>query len=197
MAAERIANDAYYTEAPLARAICGRLHPLLVMGDAPRILEPSAGNGVFCREARKVWGAAAHITAVEPFPAAPLWLTHVGDHDDLNKVRVMSIEHYCATHAATFDLTIGNPPFLYAEEHLALVRPISTYVAFLLRLGFLASQGRAERVYKEPGLRYLMPIAERPSFTGGGTDKYDYAVYVWQKDYPGLAQVLPHLWVGA
>lgn len=205
MATARIKNDAYYTDPKLAAEICTRLHPVLVLPDQPRILEPSAGAGAFCTTAREVWGKDAHITAVEPYPthhgigadAQRRWSRSISDsfHHSTLETFIAARKLYSKSTPMDYDLTLGNPPFKHAEEHLALVRPISTYVAFLLRIGFLGSQGRAERVFAKPGLRYLMNIAQRPSFVHDATDKYDYACFIWQRDYTGLAQILLPLWV--
>lgn len=191
----RVANDAYYTDPDLALEICKRLHQLIpdVDGRPFKVLEPSAGKGAFCKAVWDCWavdGSEVRITAVEPFAAA-------NDGLFAHTVVNATIEHFVtgAWAAERFDLTIGNPPYLLAEEHLALVRPISMYTAFLLRLAFLGSQGRAERIFNKPGLRYLMNIAQRPSFIMGKTDNSEYACFVFQHGYTGLAQILPPLWV--
>lgn len=215
MATARVANDAYYTDMPLALAICKALHPLLLdgVGGTTRILEPSAGAGSFVKAARTVWGSEAVITAVEPhlpmlrnkngglmLESKPKQTQRLLQNWGCNKLVVQTIEHYVghfSPEIREFDIGIGNPPYLLAEEHTALLRPRCNYLAFLLRMSFLGSQGRALRIFKEPGLRYVMPIAERPSFFAGTTDNSEYAVFVWQHSYRGLAQILPHLWVGA
>jgi hypothetical protein len=91
------------------------------------------------------------------------------------------------------DLIIGNPPYMLAEEHVTLARKTGAWVAFLLRLSFLGSQARAKTVWASPGLRWLIPISRRPSFTGGGSDASEYAVFVWGRGFTGNAVVLPHL----
>jgi hypothetical protein len=91
------------------------------------------------------------------------------------------------------DLIIGNPPYFLAEEHVALARETAPWVAFLLRLSFLGSQERGRTLWSLPGLRWLIPISRRPSFTGGGSDASEYAVFVWERGFTGNAVVLPHL----
>ena len=54
-------------------------------------------------------------------------------------------------------------------------------VAFLLRLGFLASVQRAEFWKQNPPTRVIV-LSKRPSFTGDGkTDRSEYAFFVWEK----------------
>jgi hypothetical protein len=54
------------------------------------------------------------------------------------------------------------------------------HVAFLLRLGFLESSKRLEFWRRWP-CRKVFVLAERPSFTGGGTDSAAYALFWWDK----------------
>lgn len=131
-------------------------------------------------------------------PATPKQTQRFLKRWNVNHLVVQTIEDWSKKPGISdteFDITIGNPPYNDAEEHLALVRPISNYVVFLLRLTFLGSQGRAERLYNKPGLRYLMSVAERPSFVEGKTDNSEYGVFVWQRFYQGKAEILPPLWV--
>lgn len=168
---ERVANDAYYTPEPLARAICERLRAFV--REDSYILEPSAGGGAFVHAALRVWpGASVRGEDVANGWNPPGW------------------------NAVLFDAVIGNPPYLLAEQHVrdALRRVYHNgHVAFLLRLSFLAGQRRLA-LYEEHPLRYLIPITPRPSFTPDGkTDASEYAVFVWQRGYRGNAEVLPHL----
>jgi len=193
-------NDAYYTSDALADAIVSQLWKHLPLyfgpaipdecreGRAPRILEPSAGGGAFVRAARR-WWSSIHITAVEPHNEDEALKT-------ADVVYKRTIEEQCALHdGLRYTLALGNPPYNLAESHVNLVRRVSFYTAFLLRLSFLGSQRRASTIYKEPGLRYLLPLAQRPSFTSGGTDNSEYAVFVWEHGWTENATILPHIWV--
>ena len=190
-------NDAYYTSESLAFAIVSRLWEILPLytdtpaackaGQLPRILEPSAGGGAFVKAARQ-WWPSTHITAIEPNAAAGLSVA--------DAIRTGTLEAECAgVKDLRYALALGNPPYSAAETHVQLLRPICHYVAFLLRLSFLGSQRRAQTIHNKPGLRYLIPLAQRPSFTGGGTDNSEYAVFVWQRDWVQPATVLSHVWV--
>lgn len=76
------------------------------------------------------------------------------------------------------DLIISNPPYSLAEgfarRALELVRPGGT-VAFLLRLGWLASRSRVGFHRDHSCDVFVLP--KRPSFTGNG--KSDAADYFW------------------
>ncbi len=78
------------------------------------------------------------------------------------------------------DLVISNPPFSHAEDFaraaMKLVRP-GGVVAFLLRLGWLASQSRVAFHRDYPSDVYVLP--KRPSFNNKGTDSADYAWLLW------------------
>lgn len=171
-AAERIANDAYFTPRGLAAAICQRLHDDLQFVPSD-VLEPNAGGGAFVDAARTEW-PSAHVHGEDV----------AGEWPQPGSI------------SRAFELAIGNPPFSIAEEQ---VRSTAArlcdggYLAFILRLSFLGGQKRAA-LYEAHPLRYLIPITPRPSFTPDGkTDASEYAVFVWQRGYADHAEILPHL----
>lgn len=190
----RRADDAYLTADDLAQAITDRLATII---PAPAtVLEPSAGEGAFVRAVTKTWPGAA-IDAVEPRIVGPLVLQPA-------RVWMTTLEQFTEEEPAPgapprrprYDLVVGNPPYLCAESHVVLARKLGRCVAFLLRMSFLSSQGRVERLWDaQPGLRWLIPLAQRPSFTGKGTDNSEYAIFVWEDGFTGSARILPHLWV--
>lgn len=184
----RFKDDAYFTPRSLSKAIAFRLRDAFAEEDSGHanirhILEPSAGDGSFVEAARSAW-PHARITAIEP--------NRVGAASPNVRQVHATFETWCAK-SHEVDLVIGNPPYMLAEEHVALARQTGTWVAFLLRLSFLGSQARAKTVWASPGLRWLIPISRRPSFTGGGSDASEYAVFVWQRGFTGNAEILPHL----
>jgi hypothetical protein len=199
-------SDNYQTSLKLALGICARLQNLL---PAPKtILEPSAGLGRFVTASRQCW-PQSDITAVEVREECEKPLEDSGS----NRVCMGTWEAVDLTSAPTPDLIVGNPPYEFAQEHLELalsrVRqpkvgpiivgepPLGGYVAFLLRMAFLNSQARVKTLWDlQKGFRYLMPLAQRPSFTGDGKSEHsEYAVYIFQAGYKGNAEILPHLWV--
>lgn len=90
---------------------------------------------------------------------------------------------YLKTPFYDVDLIITNPPFSIALQFLEKSLSESETVAYLLRMSFLGSQERRPFWQQHP-LTHLFPLADRPSFTGNGTDNSEYAWYVW--DYAGL-----------
>lgn len=185
-------SDFYPTPQALCDAICQRLAALLPYPN--RIIEPSAGSGNFIRSIRAAWPEAS-VTAVE----------NDGNHEatlralcaDVVPGDFESCEEQFMWGDAPF-LVVGNPPFSLAREHVEhalCLLPTDSHLAFLLRMSFLGSQERARTLWAKPSLRYLIPLAQRPSFTGGGTDNSEYAVFVWRKGFEGSAELLPHLWV--
>lgn len=194
----RFKDDAYFTPKTLARAIAFRLRDAFAEEDSEswdaefdakyrtnirHILEPSAGDGSFVEAAKSAW-PHARITALEPNRIS-------AESPNVRQIRT-TFEAWC-TKSREVDLIIGNPPYMLAEEHVTLARKTGAWVAFLLRLSFLGSQARARTVWASPGLRWLIPISRRPSFTGGGSDASEYAVFVWQRGYEGNAEILSHL----
>ena len=186
-------SDDYQTPFQLARAICKALgneipNPKLVW-------EPSAGLGHFVAASKDLWPTAV-VHAVEVRQECEANLLTLTEH-----VHIKPWEDLDLDALPPPDLIIGNPPYEFALEHLMLslkrVMPAG-HVAFLLRMAFLNSQERVRALWeKNVGFRYLLPLAQRPSFTGDRrTEHSEYAVYVFQAGYSGNAEILPHLWVG-
>jgi hypothetical protein len=178
---ERIAQDAYFTPAPLADAICERLADLLPPQAC--VWDPCCGELAFVNAALETWPSAPSVVGTDLSAGADFLTGPPG------------------LIGAT--LIVSNPPYLLAEPFvhraLALVREpegclAGGHVAFLLRLSFLGGQGRAERIYSRRNLRWLIPITPRPSFTPDGkTDASEYAVFVWQRGFAGNAELLAPL----
>lgn len=202
-------RDAYLTIQSSADAILWRLRYLL--GPVKKVLEPSAGTGNLVRAAKEVW-PDAKILAVDLFDK---------HHVALHKAGATSyiIGDFLTQDVRGFDadVSVSNPPFSDAERHvehaLAQLRDGAYHVA-LLPTTFLCAQRRARGLYAnvEPvleneatwpsqrrgewgPLRWVMPIAERPSFTDDGkTDMVEYAVFIFQKGWTGGASLLAHCW---
>ena len=92
-----------------------------------------------------------------------------------------------------YGCVIMNPPFSQAmafmTKALAETQPSGGTLAALLRLGMMASQGRAAFWRANPCDVYVLP--KRPSFTPDGkTDSADYAWFVWGPGRIGRWQVL-------
>jgi hypothetical protein len=84
-------------------------------------------------------------------------------------------------HTGDCTYIIGNPPYREAEEHIRAaiewMRPWDG-LFFLLRLNFLGARTRIPFWEKHPAV-WVAPIVPRPSFTEGGTDGTEYAVFAW------------------
>jgi SAM-dependent methyltransferase len=192
--AGREERDAYYTPDALARAICektlkGALHLDASLDSCrARILEPGCGGGAFLRAAAAAWPAAS-ILGVDLVPAC-------SGPGEVRQQDVFTVQ-------GSYDLIVGNPPFMHAEavvRHcLGLLAPGGT-LALLLLASFEESGGRV-RLYAEHPLYARQMVAERASFRADGqTDQRAYAVFVWKQgwagpDYRGL-QPLVWKWRG-
>lgn len=193
--ADRIEADNYPTPDALAAAICEKLAAYIPPPD--RILEPSAGEGAFVRAARATWARSAiYALDIREECRAPCC-----DGGAVFFARQDATSAAVSTSGVPLfrggvSLVVGNPPYSGAEKHVAAARSWLArggHLAFLLRLSFLGSAGRAERLWSKPGLRYLAPINPRPSFINGTSDNSEYAVFVWQEGYAGNAEILPPL----
>jgi hypothetical protein len=204
--APRLADDAYFTPDPLAIMITRHLAGLLGAGQAAphygqpqRILEPSCGSGAFLRAARYLW-RHAEIVGVDSQPGCVIDAPKHAEgarqiHHDFAAAAADVPARFVLADFLTLapkqiaraDLVLGNPPYTLAEEFvryaLTHLHPGAS-VAFLLRLSFLGSQERLLGLHREFPIRWLLPIAGRPSFTPDGrTDSSEYAVFVWTKDW--------------
>lgn len=204
--AERREGDFYPTPLPLAMAITARIRALgMPLSSNPRpalVIEPSAGTGNLVAAARRAW-SEAQIVAIEPGATNGGAMLHA-----LNCARPSNVyegrwEDLAYSRPWTAQpgrtLILGNPPFALAEDHVGLALQMMApgdLLVFLLRSSFLCSQKRCASLWSRPGLRWLIPVAERPSFTGdGGTDGAEYALFCWAAGFQGRPEILPPLWV--
>lgn len=186
-------SDDYQTNLELTRAICQRLSALIA--PPQKVIEPSAGLGRFIIATREQWpnsyitGLDCRQECVQTMHQAKADNVVIGDWSDPTTEALQG----------PFDLIIGNPPYYVAEEHVHLAKTRLApggALAFLLRMAFLSSQQRVKTLWQPPSeLKYLMPLAQRASFTEDGkTEHSEYAVYVWEKGFMGDTKLLPHLW---
>ena len=171
---ERCTDDAYFTPDALATALVGLLPGIDLAW------EPHAGGGAFVR-ALVVRGAivvASDIT-LRPWPGAAC-------------SAAVDFLHTTPTFrpGPMPDWIVGNPPFRGHEAHIDHALSMAPNVAFLLRLAVMESAARAP-MWKRWPLRRVTVLAERPSFTGGGTDAAAYGFFEWQRGYTGPAEVVP------
>jgi len=149
------------------------VHRLIERLDLPggQWLEPCAGNGAIVDAVHAKRDDVSFVT------------------NDLRKRPYVEFNLDYLKHADKFrgfSVLMTNPPFSLAMEFIkaALANaPSESVVAMLLRLNFLASDGR-RKFFADSGLMpdvYVLP--NRPSFTEDGkTDAAEYAWFVWPED---------------
>lgn len=98
-----------YTPIPVCLQVLLAL--LGCVADRPRILDPAAGSGAWCRAARAVF-PGCWIIAVEPRESERANLEAAAD-----EVFIGTFEEYLATQPEPFDLIAGNPPFSAFSKH--------------------------------------------------------------------------------
>jgi tRNA1(Val) A37 N6-methylase TrmN6 len=168
----RIPFDAYMTPPEVCETLVSALGVR-----ADKVLEPCCGTGNFVRAYRAYHPSADIFTCdIQPKFFCDSAVAHLpGDFLEAPP----SIN-------PPFDLVIGNPPYKTAPEFIeaamSRLRP-SGHLAFLLRMGFLASRKRFALLEKWKPSR-VITLAGRPSFTGEGNDRYDYAFIVWPRMPP-------------
>lgn len=175
--ADREPHDAYYTPPWAVRAFLPHILPTLP--SRARVLEPACGHGAIL-SGLSAWGVA-------PRDLAGLDI----DPEAVDVCRGLGFNVACADFLSLsplrrFDLIIGNPPFLRAEDFvrkaLTLVRTMGK-VAFLLRLNFLEGQRRHAWMRSNVPDVYVLP--RRPSFYASGPKrgKTDGTAYAWAVFY--------------
>lgn len=144
-----------------------------------KTVEPAAGNGAIIEAlCVSVDGFdAGNVTAIECRATARAELERTGATvviDDFLSIETVDPE---------VDYVITNPPYSLAREfveHSAKLYPNATR-AFLVRLGFLASEERAAMFRDSRASVYVLP--NRPSFTPDGkTDSADYCWLVFDEE---------------
>ncbi len=183
--AERVPLDFYATPDALALAVCRRIGSF-GWGPWPVVVEPSAGEGPFVRAARVEW-PGSKIIAVDVDREKESALRNSGA--DLIVIR--DWRHYArAASVPERKLILGNPPYREAQGHirdaLRFFMQDGDELAFLLRLNLLGSRSRLA-LWNETPLAEVIPVVPRPSFTGGGSDATEYAVFRWVKGHSGPA----------
>lgn len=173
--------DRYYTNEVLAEAIVSEL-PESIGLDSRGIWEPHVGGGAFARAVLARWPKARlRVSDIDPTSAALRDMG--GDCADFLSLSPKSKPW----------LIIGNPPYGEAEDHVRhALSQTEGHVVFLLRLALCESVARVG-FWAETGacLRKVWVLAERPSFTGGGTDSCAYGVFWWHHGYRGNAELVP------
>lgn len=180
-------NDQYFTPDDCAQACVDLLPrtapralpealgvPMPLMG--ARAVEMGVGGGAFARGL--ALRGASEIIGVDIDPDVPGFAdcahSVVGDALTVNLLRYGLVR-----------VIAGNPPFNEAEPFVHRALEIAPLVGFLLRLSFVCGQKRHRTLLSVHPPRYVYPLVERPSFTGGATDSCDYAFVIWERGWRG------------
>lgn len=176
-------RDCHQTPAWAVEAALTTLCPS--MQHIQRFVEPCAGEGAFVRglKARGHTVIAVEVrTAARPYlevaSPAKIWIGSWFDYAKALKDAKVDCR----------DLgVIGNPPYTLAQAFIESCRDLGfCYIAFLLRLGFLASRQRRD-FWRQHPLTGLYVFERRPSFTeDGSTDATEYAIFEWARGKPKL-----------
>lgn len=177
---ERVNSDAYMTPPAVADACCARLVEDGWVRRRSIVLEPSAGTGSFVRAAAKFF-APSCIHANEPFATMDPDAVPERGHGMLTFLKFEDLDGN-GNNIGPYDAVVGNPPFSLAEEHVKIalsMLAVGGSLAFVLRLNFMGAIKRCSfwRAHPPDAVYTLVP---RPSFTGGGNDSTEYALFVWR-----------------
>lgn len=155
--------DQYFTPVAAVQSLLEELKPLIV--DGSTIYDPAAGTGQLVYAATKAYPNAI-VAGMEIDPLLCNGVIIQGDFLVDNGLPVPT-------------LYLSNPPYFNALSFMRKMVAQQGMVAALLRLGFLASQGRHIWWKRNPPSA-IRVLSKRPSFTGDGyTDRYDYAWFLW------------------
>ena len=146
----RHANDNYPTPEFALQALSRELGPFL-RGIA---LEPCAGDRRIVRHFRMLTWTAFDIRDDPPVDFTT-WSTF-----------------------GRWDYCITNPPYPLAQQFVDRARACCDRVWMLLRLNFLGGQKRCEW-WARNRPSHIWVLSKRPSFTGAGTDRTEYAWFGW------------------
>lgn len=153
----------------------------------PTILEPSAGSGSIVR--------AFHDEAHEPewfqklnnyrsyyrYPTWTLVESRGECRESLEGLGQVHIQDFLQWEPPSlpFDYCVMNPPYSDADSHIRKALACSREVFALLRLQYIGSTSRRDRLIQDMPDVYVLP--NRPSFIGTGErDASEYAWFHWK-----------------
>ena len=183
----RNSSDLYTTPPEAGSALADLVRTRLTLPPAPKVLEPTAGDGrlllQIVEEAPDALDAA-HLTVVE---LSGIWMTDLQAYDEC-ACPMDFLAWARVNRARQFDLILGNPPyglsFAVVRAAYELLAP-GGYLALLLRHGFLESGTRWtwHRDHPLTGMRTLHARQHFRLNAAGkrGTDKWSSAWMVWQR----------------
>lgn len=145
------------------------IEPFLLELDADRVRsmrwsEPCAGDNAIINE---------------------MWRTHKVEPMQWGWCEIREGKDYLTNYIdeiGVVDGIITNPPFSLAVDFINTSLKHSDFTAYLLRLNFWGSKKRKEwwqEMQETIPVTHQFTLADRPSFTGKGTDATEYAWFVW------------------
>lgn len=174
---ERDPHDYYATPSWCVDRLLEARPPLR---QAPRVLEPCAGDGAILRALRTL-GLGAHQTAWEIQARFRRTLAAVADAvrigDALDLARRWAFKK-------RWDVVITNPPYALAMPLLRRSLDVAREVFFLLRVSFLESAERHYFLSTHAPDVYVLP--DRPNFAHGNSDN---SAYAWMRFTPETRRV--------
>lgn len=145
---EREEDDQYFTKPQWSDAIVTQLTADELLKDGQSFLEPSAGKGAFAVSLRNqlmdisITGVDIHRYDEAAAACDEFVQCRIEDYDP---------DHY-------FDVAIGNPPYIHAEEHvrkcMEMLDPDTGALMFLLRNGFVSTVKRRHRFWAKCDPKY-------------------------------------------
>jgi predicted RNA methylase len=163
--------DRYYTDDKLAKRIVDWAH----IKSTDHVLEPSCGAGALSRhfQCEHATLVDADLT-VDPVRASA-WGFIQGDFIGMfNELESRPLP--------LFDLAVMNPPYSEGADvaHVAHALRLSRRVVALVRLAFLATEGRYKKLWSWAEISRLAVLVSRPAFHGpedkGHRARHDYCV---------------------
>lgn len=194
----RISNDSYLTQYELAFATVGWLLKNVTLPKTPTLytLDPGAGNGVW---AKALLENSANLSNIVITGIEIRKKNNPGGYYDYWHARQNYLTWKLPTH--TYDLVIGNPPFLRAEAFIRKSFELVSFdgvICFLLPTDFTHTKGRSEGLFREHPPRHVVSLAQRPQFTDqngkslGKANTNNYVLGIWVND--SLNNTMWHSW---
>jgi len=167
-----------YTPGPVALQGARAVSNMFLENPPARILDPSAGSGVFGQVFRQVW-PKARTHAIEPKAVEAWFLSCNYDSYEVNRFEDASTDQ-------KYDLVLTNPPFHSWEEFL--IRALSVVVpgGYVVFYGLTAWGARSESGYLlfadyPPAGQLRVPGAV--SHRVKGNDTRDYCWWVFRRTH--------------
>jgi hypothetical protein len=143
-----------------------------------RLWEPACGRGAIV----KVLEAHGH----------KVFATDVVDYGQHEKLDFLSLQHPVTIASYRFcEAIVTNPPYQHAAKFVRQALVLCPYVAMLLRLAFLESEGRSDILdERKPARIHIfkkrLPMMHRSNWQGPkASSAIAFAWYVWDRNHSG------------